>query len=310
MRVLLISAPALRNREDEVVAELQRAGIDVVRGDMAALESADVGDFDVIAGPGSMPATAALFDRCPHLKGLVSLGIGCEGFDREEAAARGITISTGRTARSTGDMASATVALMLALCHDLPGAMVAFEQGTRRDVSRTWTLDDATVGLIGYGAIGRDVARRLRAWGVRVLVYTRSLEEGTLPDGSESVSLRRLLRGSDIVSLHATLSRGDGPIIDKSALEVMKPGALLVNNARGGLVDENAVAAALHSCMLGGAALDCFDVEPLPESSPLRQAPNVILTPHQIGHTRAGADAMVRTFIDNIIRLASEEPRS
>src|SRR5690606_7992868 len=143
--------------------------------------------------------------------------------------------------------------------------------GTRRDVSRAWTLDDATVGLIGYGAIGRDVARRLRAWGVRVLVYSRSLDQSTLPDGSESVSLMRLLRGSDIVSLHATLSRGDGPIIDKSALEAMKPGALLVNTARGGLVDENAVAAALHSGRLGGAALDCFSVEPLPESSPLRQ---------------------------------------
>src|SRR5690606_541094 len=132
-----------------------------------------------------------------------------------------------------GDMASATIALMLALCHDLPGAMSAFVQGFRRDIGRARTLDDATVGLIGFGAIGREVARRLRAWGVRVLVFSRSLEAGPLSDGGESVSLQRLLRVSDIVSLHATLARGDGPIIDGAALALMKPDALLVNTARG-----------------------------------------------------------------------------
>ncbi len=152
-------------------------------------------------------------------------------------------------------------------------------------------------------------ARRLRAWGVRVIVFGRSLEAGPLADGSESVSLERLLRTSDIVSLHATLNHGDRPIIDEAALAAMKPGALLVNTARGALVDERAVAGALRSGQLGGAALDCFAIEPLPADSPLRGAPNAILTPHQIGHTPAGADAMVRTFIDNIVRVATEGAR-
>ena len=310
MRVLLISAPALGHREGEVIAELRRAGLEVAQGQMATLDRAEVADFDVIAGPGTMPAGAALFDRCPRLKGLVSLGVGCEGFDRQAAAARSIAITTGGAERSVRDMASATIALMLALCHDLPGAVAAFAQGSRRDIARARTLDDATVGIVGFGAIGRKVTRRLRAWGVHVLVVSRSLEAGALADGSEAVSLEQLLRASDVVSLHATLNRGDEPIIGEAALTAMKPGALLVNTARGGLVDERAVAGALRSGRLGGAALDCFAVEPLPADSPLRGAPNAILTPHQIGHTQAGADAMVRTFIDNIVRVASEGTRS
>jgi D-3-phosphoglycerate dehydrogenase len=306
VRVLLVSAPALGHREDEVAASLRQAGIDVTHGDPGALDPAS---FDVIAGPGTMSIDAALMDRCPRLRGLVSFGIGCEGFDHEAAVARSIEIVTGRTERSASDMGSATVALMLALCHDLPGAVAAFAQGRRCDSRRARTLDDAVVGIVGYGAIGQDVARRLTAWGVRVLVHGRSLEPGPFADGSESVPLATLLEASDVVSLHATLAYGDPPIIGHSALGSMKPGALLVNTARGGLLDEGVVAAALHSGRLGGAALDCFAVEPLPADSPLRTAPHTILTPHQIGHTRAGADAMVRTFTDNIIRLASAGAR-
>ncbi len=309
MRVLLITAPALGHREGEVLAELRRAGIGVTRGEMATLNGDEAADFDVIAGPGSMRADVGLFDRCPRLRGLVSFGSGCEGSDRPAAAARSITIATGGADRSVRDMASATIALMLALCHDLPGAIAACAQGSRRDATRVRTLEDAIVGIVGFGAIGRETARRLRAWGVRVLVFSRSLEAGPLTDGSESVPLDRLLRTSDIVSLHAALNHGDGPIIDEASLAAMKPGALLVNTARGALVDERAVASALHSGVLGGAALDCFAIEPLPVDSPLRGAPNAILTPHQIGHTQAGADAMVRTFIDNIIRLATEGTR-
>jgi len=309
VRVLLITAPALGHREGEVLAELHRGGIEVTRGEVATLDSDEVADFDVIAGPGSMRADTGLFDRCPGLRGLVSFGSGCEGFDRPAAAARSITIATGGADRSVRDMASATIALMLALCHDLPGAIAACAQGSRRDATRVRTLEDATVGIVGFGAIGRETARRLRAWGARVLVFSRSLEAGTLADGCESVPLDRLLRTSDIVSLHAALNHGDGPIIDEASLAAMKPGALLVNTARGALVDERAVASALHSGRLGGAALDCFAFEPLPANSPLRGAPNAILTPHQIGHTQAGADAMVRTFIDNIIRVATEGTR-
>ena len=310
MRVLLISTPALGHREDEVLGELRDAGVDVMRGDTAMLDRDGVADFDVIAGPGSMRADAELFGRCPRLRGMVSFGSGCEGFDRSAAAARAIAIATGGADRSVRDMASATIMLMLALCHNLPGAMAAHAQASWCDRTRVRTLDDTTVGIVGYGAIGRETARRLRAWGVRVLVFSRSLEAGELADGSESVPFQQLLRASDIVSLHARLNHGGGPIIDRAALATMKPGALLVNTARGALVDEGAVADALRSGLLGGAALDCFAIEPLPMDSPLRGAPNAILTPHQIGHTPAGADAMVRTFIDNIIRIAAEGTHS
>jgi phosphoglycerate dehydrogenase-like enzyme len=308
-RILFVPAPAIAGAIDEIMAALASGGLDVVLGVAGDLAGPDIASFDVIAGPGTLPCDSDLFARCPGLKGLVSIGSGCEGFDAAEAAARGINIATGGTPENISAMASATVMLMLALSHDLPGAQRAWAEGKRRDISRARLLDGGTIGLIGYGAIGRAVAKLLSAWDVTLLVASPSLQPGRLAGRVEAVSLDMLLDRSDIVSLHSALNASSRLLIDRRRLAMMKSGALLINTARGGLVDEAALAEALACGKIGGAALDCFEVEPLPENSPLRAAPNTIFTPHQIGHTAEGSRSIVRAFIENIRSVAAAPRR-
>lgn len=304
MRVLVVPAPSIAEDMDHIVGSLGRAGLQVTVGAASDLGGDGASDYDLVAGPGTLPCDAGLFDRCPSLKGLISVGAGCEGFDRAAAEARGIRIATGAGGSSAGDMASAAILLILALSHDLIGAQTALRDGRRRNLAGVTSLDGRVVGLVGYGAIGREVSRRLRAWNVEVLVASPSLPPGRLGDGALSIGLDRLLRSSDVVSLHAALTPASRNLLDRRRIGAMKTGALLVNTARGALVDEAALIEALHSGALGGAALDCFLTEPLPPDHPLRTAPNVILTPHQIGHTAAGQEALVRTFIDNIVGMS------
>lgn len=194
--------------------------------------------------------------------------------------------------------------LMLALCHDLPAAQRACARGERRSVARTRTLNEAVVGLIGYGPIGREVARRLRAWNVTVKVYSPSLRQGIQDNGVEALDLEALLAASDVISLHAALTPISWHLLNTETLALMKPGAVIINTARGGLIDEDALVAMLRKNGAAAAALDCFEKEPLSLGSPLHDLPNVILTPHQVGHTATGAASVVRAFTDNIIRLA------
>jgi phosphoglycerate dehydrogenase-like enzyme len=311
MRVLLVPAASIAGQLDRISGRLRAAGLGVTIAEAALLLEPEVAEFDVIAGPGTLRCDAALMDRCPRLRGLVSVGVGCEGFDREAAAQRSIPIATGATRQSAGDMASAAIMLMLALSHRLPEAIEACRKGGRRDSSRARSLDGATVGIVGYGAIGREVGRRLRAWDVRVLANSRSLREGEADAGVEVVDLDTLLKDSDVVTLHATFAHGAAPLLDRDRIAAMKQGALLVNIARGGLVDEDALADALANGRMGGAALDCFASEPLPTGSPLWDLPNTILTPHQVGHSGAGMELLVETFIENILRLAGDaDPRT
>lgn len=304
MRVLLMPAVSMVGHLDRIVVRLHQSGIEVVMASAQGLDAPAYDDIDLIAGPGSMMIDGAVMDRFPRLRGLISAGVGAEGFDREAAHARSIPIVTGMSREAAAGMASATIMLMMALRHDLVGAMRAFAEGERRDSDRANPLDGATVGIVGYGNIGREVARRLRAWDIPVVVASPSAALGPLGNGAEGVSFAELLAISDIVTLHAAYMRGAPPILDRAALASMKAGALLVNTARGGLVDEEALAEQLTCGKLGGAALDCFADEPLPATSPLRGAPNTILTPHQIGHTAYGAEVMADRFAENIVRLA------
>lgn len=305
MRILLVPAPTIAASIDRIAAELAAAGLEVT-GD--GFERSLAEPFVIVAGPGTMRCDQGWFERQPDLIGLVSIGVGCEGFDRAAANARSVSIRTGNPGDGAAAMAGAAIMLMLALCHDLPAAQQALIEGRRRALDRVRAIESCVVGVIGHGAIGREVVRRLRAWDVPVLVHSPSLPDGALVDGSESVLLASLLERSDLVSLHAALTSATRHLINRERISTMKRGAMLVNTARGGLVDEHALVDALHSGAIGAAALDCFETEPLPIDSPLRSAPNVILTPHQIGHTPAGSEAVVRTFIANILAISRLDP--
>jgi len=151
--------------------------------------------------------------------------------------------------------------------------------------------------------ISREIIRRLEPWQPKLLVHTQAAPSGR--ETVEFVSLEHLLHVSDIVLLMTGLNERNRHLLDRRLLQSMKPGVLLVNTARGGLIDEGALVEALESGHVGAAALDVFEVEPLPEDHPLRRLPNVILTPHAVGHTDEALEAIPRMAAANVEQLLS-----
>ena len=162
-------------------------------------------------------------------------------------------------------------------------------------------LNGATVGLIGYGAIAQVVARRLSGFDCEVL-YTR--RSGPLDGHAGHVPFDELIARSDVISLHAPLTDATRHLINADTIARMKKGAFLVNTARGGVVDQEALLAALQSGQIGGAGLDVFDPEPLPQDHPLRSAPNTVLTPHMSGGTLDNLARIVGHWAENVRKHA------
>ncbi|MBC7725755.1 MAG: 2-hydroxyacid dehydrogenase [Burkholderiaceae bacterium] len=172
-------------------------------------------------------------------------------------------------------------------------------------------LDGSTVGLIGYGAIGSIVSRVLRAFGAHVLTYDPYANaEAIAADGVELVSLEDLLRRSSVVSLHARLTAETHHLLNAGNLALLPHGAVLVNSARGGLLDYAPLPDLLGSGAIGALALDVYDIEPPPPEWPLFGAPNVVMTPHLAGATRQTAERAANIVADDVARyLAGEVPR-
>jgi glyoxylate reductase len=244
---------------------------------------------------------AAVLDAAPRLRAIANMAVGTDNIDVEAATARGIPV--GNTpdvlTDATADLA---FALLLALARRIvPGAATV-----RAGEWRTWEpagdlgadLVGATLGIVGWGRIGRAVARRADGFGMHVIHSSRS----------SGVSLEELLERSDFVSLHVPLTPETRGLIDGGALALMRPTALLINTARGGVVDQDALREALHAGTIAGAALDVTDPEPLPPDHPLLDAPNLLVVPH-VGsatvHTRAKMAAMA---VDNLLAALDGRP--
>ncbi len=252
----------------------------------------------------------ALLDAAPNLRGVVFPSIGVDTIDLQEATARCVVVAHAPIPEIHVGMAEATVMLIAALLLDLPGKTRQLAHGLPRpDVPTARSVRGRTIGLVGLGRIGQGVAERLHAWGCRLLVCDRTAGRKALPAGCEWADLPTLLRESDVVSLHVTLGATTRRLIGERELRAMKPSAFLVNTARGQVVDEAALCAALAEGRLAGAALDTFEHEPLPETSPLRSLPNVILTSHCVGHTRDLAERIPVVAVENVLRiLAGRQP--
>jgi D-3-phosphoglycerate dehydrogenase / 2-oxoglutarate reductase len=167
-------------------------------------------------------------------------------------------------------------------------------------------LSQRTLGLVGYGRIGRRVAEKARAFGLEVVAYD---PYASTADGVELLGLDELLRHADILSLHVPLTPETRHMIGARELARLAPGSLVINIGRGGLVDEDALVAALHSGHIAGAALDVTEIEPLPLDSPLLDAPNVILTPHVAWVSEVALSDLKRLTAENALRLiAAREP--
>ena len=250
--------------------------------------------------------TAAMIAAAPRLKLIQKIGVGVNTIDLDAAQARGIPVCNlpGTNARAVAEL---TLALMLAVIRRLP----RFDAGLRAGVWSDSALQDGigelggrTIGLVGYGAIPRLLAPVLAALGCRVICTSRTPVTDAV---ATWCSLDTLLAEADIVSLHLPLTPDTEKLIDAAALTRMKPGVVLINTARGGLVDQAALTRALRSGHLAGAGLDVFETEPPDTHAALFGLPNVVLTPHIAWLTTGTFDRSFAIAAENCRRIAAGE---
>ncbi|HZB34952.1 MAG TPA: phosphoglycerate dehydrogenase [Gaiellaceae bacterium] len=241
------------------------------------------------------PVTPRVLEAGP-LRVVVKYGSGMDNIDVEAARSLGVQVSStpGTNARSVAELA---IALLLTLARNV----ALHDRGVRAGSWRRFTgveLAGKQLGIVGYGAIGREVARIARGLDMNVVAHDPLVEEADV----DLVPLDELYAASDVVSLHLPLTDETRGLVGARELAVMKPTAFLINTARGGLVDESALADALRSGRLAGAALDGFEVEPLGDS-PLRQLENVVFSPHAGASTY---DAVLRTAAQAVDQLLAD----
>ncbi len=234
-----------------------------------------------------------LLDACPRLRVVSQMAVGVDNIDLAACARRGIPV--GNTPDVLTDAtADLTLALLLAAARRLPEGIAAVRTGEWGPWRPSWLLGlelrGARLGIVGMGRIGQAVAERARAFGMEVVRIGRPGEPSFHED----------LAACDIVSLHCRLTPQTRGLIDARALAAMKRGALLVNTARGPVVDQDALADALHAGRIGGAALDVTDPEPLPPDHPLLAAPNLIVLPHLGSATHATRERMAELAVGNL----------
>lgn len=289
----------------DVLASLEDDGVELVerhdlgdRFDAVALGAGLAGAWGVVAG--GEPYTAEVFAGADGLRAIVRFGAGYERIDLDAATAAGAAVCTvpGANADTVADMA---LALMLPCIRRLRELDASVRAGAWRPAWITRDLAFATVGIVGLGAIGRAVVRRLRGFDCRVLAVEPSPDlEFCERHGVELVELPTLLPQADVLTLHAPLLPATRHLIGEAELALLPPHAVVVNTARGGLVDEEALVRALRDGTIGGAGLDVFEHEPLPATSPLAALPNVVLSGHASASTefasRRTGEAVVASF--------------
>ncbi len=288
-----------------VAATADRLPVTVVEpGDEAGLarEMADAGILLHVL----TPVTAQVMDLAPNLRLVQKIGVGLDTIDLAHARARGIAVAN-MPGTNTAAVAEMTLALIFACLR----RTVTLSEATK--AGQGWSLPvealdglgeigGRTVGLVGYGAIPRHLAPILRALGARVIAHTRSGRA----EGIETLPLDDLLAASDIVSLHIPSTPETAGILDARRLALIRPGGVLINTARGALLDEPALVAALASGRLAAAGLDVFSVEPA-LANPLFALPNVVATPHVAWLTQQTLTRSMTVILENARRLAAGE---
>ncbi len=279
---------------DEIVPQ----GLEILRGteglevdDRAGIDASElkavIGEYDALIVRSRTKVTRAILEAAQRLKVVGRAGVGIDNIDVDSATRQGIVVLNA----PGGNVVSAsehTFALMLALVRHVPRADASLRRGEwERKRFQGVELHGKTLGLAGAGRIGSEVAKRARAFEMRVLAHDPYLSrERAEQVGIELVSLAELLERADVVTVHVPLTDETRGMIGAEELAMMKPTAYLINAARGGVVDEKALVQALRAGKLAGAALDVFEEEPLPSDNPLLEFENVVLVPHLGAATR------------------------
>jgi len=256
---------------------------------------------------------APTLEKLPGLRGISVLATGYNVVDVVAARARGVPVCN-VPAYSTASVAEHALALLLELTHRVGLHARAVREGewTRSPDFSFWNeplveLAEKTLGIVGYGAVGQRVGALALALGMKVLA-TPSRRIATPPPGVEFAGVDALFATSDVVTLHCPLTPETERLVRRERLESMRPTALLVNTARGGLVDETDLLRALETGALGGAALDVLSVEPPPDDHPLLRAPRCIVTPHQAWTTFAARKRLLEATVKNVAAILVGRP--
>ncbi len=274
--------------------------------------AARIGDAEIVL-INKTPITAELLDACPNLRLICVLATGYNVVDLTAAKTRGITVCN-VPAYSTASVAQFTFALLLELCHQTGAHSQAVHRGDWCNCpdfcfwyTRQTELAGKTLGIIGFGQIGKAVAKIAGAMGMKVLAYSRTVreEDSAL---AQYVSLDELLSGSDVISLHCPLFPETEKIINRDSIAKMKDGVFLLNTARGGLIDEDALAFALGTGKVGGFAADVVSAEPISPLNPLLTAPNCILTPHMAWAPIEARQRIIDITLNNIHQFINNTP--
>jgi phosphoglycerate dehydrogenase-like enzyme len=247
--------------------------------------------------------TARVLESAPRLRLLSLWGTGTDNVDLDAAGRRGITV-TNTPGVAAPAIAEHCVALMLAVARRIPRVDAEVRLGAWPR-AQSVQLRGKTLGVIGLGAIGSAFARLAEALGLRVVSWTMNPKPEL---GFAHVPLDELYRTSDVVSLHLRLSEKTEKFLGRREIERMKPSAILINTARGPIVDEAALIEALSTRRIAGAGLDVFETEPLPAGHPLTLLDNVVLTPHSAGITPETLEAGLALAIENVTNFQAGHP--
>jgi D-3-phosphoglycerate dehydrogenase len=259
-----------------------------------------------LMGASGTRITSRVIEALPELRFISKFGIGVESIDVAAATALGVVVTNTPEDSQITTVCEHAIAMMLALQKRFRIWTPEFmRQGGWRGTVYATPMLGATVGIIGFGRIGRGVAQRLAGWGTRILAYDPNVHDA--PSGVALTDLPTLLSQSDIVTLHATPTEENRNLIDRGALERMKPTALLVNTGRGWLVDYAALREFLSAGRIAGAALDVYEREPPDPADLLFSMPNVLCTPHVGAWTYAGTQNVGWHGARNVWALLSGE---
>lgn len=309
MKTVLITEPI---HEAGIAILASAPGIELIQGkDLTPDAMATAIARANAIGMRNYPLPASVLARANGLQVISKHGVGCDSIDVAYCTERGIPVMVTASANKIS-VAEHTMMLILALAKDIVGydRAVRFDDWSRRYSLRAIELRGRTLLLVGFGRIGKEVAARARAFGMRVQVVDIAMDGAKAAElGCEVVDdFRSALPAADILTLHVPRTEITASMMGAREFAAMKRGAIFINCARGGLVDEAALVEALTLGQLASAGIDVFDAEPLPASNALRGLPNVLLSPHSAASTVESGRQMAIDMAENILAVLAGRP--
>ncbi|MFN8379844.1 MAG: phosphoglycerate dehydrogenase [Anaerolineae bacterium] len=307
---VLVTPTSYAKHDSRLRTELETAVGEVVYSPVPRpLTSAEV--RELLVGVDGFIAGLDVIDRdalagADQLKVIARYGVGVEKVDLAAAREKGVVVTNTPGANSSS-VAELALGLMLSLARQIPSAAQATREGGWPRLSGL-SLEGKTVGLLGFGSIGREVAKRLQGWNCRVVAYDPYADTAMAKAlGVTLATQSEVVCQADMLSLHMPVTVETRGLVNAGLLAQMKRGSLLINTARGELIDEGALLAALESGQIAGAGLDCFSVEPPGAENPLLMHPHVIATPHAGAHTDGAINAMGWAALRNCLAVLKGE---